>query len=269
MKRSSFIELVNEDEFDQLYTINEQLPEGVWQSSFQEIVKQFGAYAFSGSFWYIGDFRAGCVVAAGGNIEESTPLSRKEWLGLHPLEIGKLVHPDDRLKMQSYIVYVASRLAELNEEKREKTRPYFIFRMQNAAKEYTWRKMHYPKLVYANNSPHYVMCLISEIVPASKELVCSMYIEDRSNGHTTTYYCDDETIELKTLETSVRFTPREMEVLQYLAQGFISKEIASKMQISKNTVENHKQHMFAKLGIRKLTELLAYAHRKAMINPRF
>jgi len=266
MKGSSLVDLVNAEAFDQLYVINKQLPESVWQNSFEEIVKQFGAYGFSGSFWYIGDFRLGSVVASGGNLEESTPITSKEWMGLNALEIGRFIHPEDQMKMKSYIVYVASKLADLDDEKREQTRPYFIFRMQNAAKEYTWRKMHYPKLVYAKNAPHYVMCMISDIVPPSKDLVCSMYIEDRSEGHTTTYYCNEETIELKTLESTIRFTTREMEVLQFLAQGFISKEIAAKMDISKNTVENHKQNMFAKLGIRKLTELLAYAHRKSLIN---
>lgn len=265
MQKLKSIDIAHDDEFNQLYVVNEQLPEKIWQDVFLEIVKQFGAYGLSGAFWYIGDFRAGGVVAAGGNVNESTPLSQKEWLGMHPNEIGKLIHPEDRLKMQSYVVYVAGRLATMSDEQRELTKPYFIFRMQNTSKEYTWRIMHYPKLVYNQNAPHYVMCMISNFIPVTKELVCTMYLEDRNNGQTTTYYCNETEVELKTLESNVRFTTREMEVLQYLAQGLISKEIAVKMAISKNTVENHKQNMFAKLGIRKLTELLAYAHKKSLI----
>ena len=265
MQETKSIDLAHDDDFNQLYIVNEQLPHRIWQEVFLEIVKQFGAYALSGSFWYIGDFRAGGVVAAGGNVNESSPLSQKDWLGLHPNEIGQLIHPEDRLKMQSYVVYVAGKLASMTDEQREQIKPYFIFRMQNASKEYTWRIMHYPKLVYTQHAPHYVMCMISNFIPVTKDLICTMYIDDHSNGKTTTFYCNEAEIELKTLESTIRFTARELEVLQHLAQGLISKEIAAKMDISKNTVENHKQNMFAKLGIRKLTELLAYAHRKALI----
>jgi DNA-binding CsgD family transcriptional regulator len=265
MHTTSTISVAHDDEFSQFYVINDQLPVQIWQTSFLEIVKQFSAYGFGSSFWYIGDFSTGGVVASGGNIEESTPLTQKAWLGLHPTEIGKLIHPEDRLKLQSYIVYVANRLAEMSEVERSESKPYFLFRMQKATKEYTWRIMHYPKLVYTQNVPHYVMCMISDFIPVTKDLICTMYLENRSNGSTTTYYCSEEKIELKELESIIRFTPRELEVLRCLAQGLISKEIAAELSISKNTVENHKQNMFAKLGIRKLTELLAYAHKKSLI----
>lgn len=259
------VEPADDQQFNALYAVNNDLPENVWEESFAGIVAQFSAYAFSGSFWYIGDFRVGVVVAAGGNLSESTPYSAKEWLGIHPMEIGKIIHPDDRLKMQSYVVYMANRLAQLNDRQRFGLKPYFIFRMMNASREYTWRIMHYPVLVYQGSAPHYVMCMISDYQHFTKELECSLFIEDKSSGHTTTFYCNDESINLQPVNEPVMFTPRELEVLRLLAIGKISKEIAAELGISKNTVENHKQNMFSKLGAHKLTELIAYAHRKSLL----
>lgn len=268
MQKTTHVDIAQEEEFDNLYLINEQLPKDVWQSAFLDVVSQFDSYALSGSFWYIGDFTTGGVVAAGGNLKESTNLKPSDWLGLQPKDIGLMMHPEDRIKMQSYVVHIAGRLASMTDEARAKTKPFFLFRMQNSSKEYTWRMMYYPKLVYTNDFPHYVMCLVSNVLVLSKEMVCTLYLEDRTNGQTTIYYCTDENVELKAMENSICFTPRELEVLNYLAQGLISKEIAVKMKISKNTEENHKKNMFGKLGIRKITELLMYAHNKSLITKR-
>lgn len=50
-------------------------------------------------------------------------------------------------------------------------------------------------------------------------------------------------------------TRREQEVATYCAQGLISKEIASKMNISERTVEKHKENIFRKLDINTTVEL--------------
>lgn len=42
---------------------------------------------------------------------------------------------------------------------------------------------------------------------------------------------------------------REIEVLQLIDQGLLSKEIAERLYISKNTVDRHRQHIFEKLHV--------------------
>jgi len=56
-------------------------------------------------------------------------------------------------------------------------------------------------------------------------------------------------------------TPRQREVLQLLAQGLHSKEIAAKLNVSPKTVEFHKQQMKQILGVQTVAELAVYAAR--------
>ena len=54
-------------------------------------------------------------------------------------------------------------------------------------------------------------------------------------------------------------TPREREVLQCIAQGRPSKEIADALHISVHTVNTHRQHILEKLGVDNSLEAVKYA----------
>lgn len=57
-------------------------------------------------------------------------------------------------------------------------------------------------------------------------------------------------------------TPREREVLQLLAEGKSSKEIASKLGSSPSTVETQRANIMRKLGLHSVAELVRYAIRE-------
>ncbi len=59
-------------------------------------------------------------------------------------------------------------------------------------------------------------------------------------------------------------TPREREVLQLLAEGRSTKEIARHMSRSPKTIEMHRRHVMQKLQIYSLSELTKYAIRKGL-----
>ncbi len=54
-------------------------------------------------------------------------------------------------------------------------------------------------------------------------------------------------------------TPREAEILRYLAEGQSSKQIASALDISSRTVEAHRTNIMRKFGLHSLAELIRYA----------
>jgi DNA-binding CsgD family transcriptional regulator len=66
-------------------------------------------------------------------------------------------------------------------------------------------------------------------------------------------------------ETTLQLTPRETEVLRYLAQGFSNKKIASELGISEYTVKNHITGVLEKLNATDRTEAVVIAIRHGLI----
>ena len=57
---------------------------------------------------------------------------------------------------------------------------------------------------------------------------------------------------------------REREVLQLLAEGRSTKEIAARLSISVKTVETHRKQIMDKLGLHSVAELTKYAIREGL-----
>ncbi|HXT19447.1 MAG TPA: response regulator transcription factor [Thermoanaerobaculia bacterium] len=61
-------------------------------------------------------------------------------------------------------------------------------------------------------------------------------------------------------------TEREREVLHLAAGGLRNREIASQLGISPRTVESHRAHLMAKLGLRREADLVRYALRRGIVS---
>ncbi len=62
-------------------------------------------------------------------------------------------------------------------------------------------------------------------------------------------------------------TEREREVLQLIAEGLTSKEIATQLGVSLKTVEAHRANLMEKLDIHKVSGLVRFAIREGLIAP--
>jgi DNA-binding NarL/FixJ family response regulator len=65
---------------------------------------------------------------------------------------------------------------------------------------------------------------------------------------------------------AANLSPREVNVLSLVGAGFTSQETALRLGISRKTVENHKQRIFAKLGVQNQAHAVAVAIRKGWIS---
>ena len=61
-----------------------------------------------------------------------------------------------------------------------------------------------------------------------------------------------------------KLTPREREVLQLMAEGRATKEIAMDLKVSIKTVETHRRQIMEKLQIHSVAELTKYAIREGL-----
>lgn len=64
-----------------------------------------------------------------------------------------------------------------------------------------------------------------------------------------------------------KLSEREIEVIKLFAEGFTYKEIAMKLNISKHTVESHKNNILSKLELKTIIDIVKFAIRNNLIKP--
>lgn len=61
-------------------------------------------------------------------------------------------------------------------------------------------------------------------------------------------------------------TPREKEILNYIAQGYLNKQIAAELEISEQTIKNHVTSILRKLNANARTEAVVVAIKQGLIS---
>ncbi len=68
----------------------------------------------------------------------------------------------------------------------------------------------------------------------------------------------------KAQEPPELLTARQREVLQLMAEGYSTKQIAESLHVSVKTVETHRQHIMEKVDVHSVAELTKYAIREGL-----
>ncbi len=61
-------------------------------------------------------------------------------------------------------------------------------------------------------------------------------------------------------------TLREIEIVQYLCEGFSAKEVGDKLNLSYRTIETHRNNIMGKLGFKNTAELIKYAVKQGVVD---
>lgn len=138
-----------------------------------------------------------------------------------------------------------------------------IMLSMNAAEEYVLQSLHKGASGYLlkNVSPG----VLDEAIRAvhSGKVYLASEVSHRMDG-TVIGPGGDENYERSSYD---RLTPRQREVLQLIAEGNSTKEIARKLDISVKTVEMHRAQLMASLDIHDVAGLVRYAIRRGIVNP--
>jgi DNA-binding NarL/FixJ family response regulator len=132
------------------------------------------------------------------------------------------------------------------------TEQEFIFNsLRNGAKGYLHKSISREELIEAieqvYNGSEYFSKEVSGIILKS-------YLRQIKNPERVEEY-DDK-----------KLTPRELEILRMVAQGYSNQLIADKLFISVRTVESHKNHIMQKLELTTTVDLVKYAIKNGIID---
>lgn len=177
---------------------------------------------------------------------------RQEWLEtihLHGTLLEDRIHPDDRAQMTEFRIRHAEFIYGLDPAKRNDYQTMYQFRMQNARKQYINVISRQQVLEHDRKGKAWMISGRLEIAP------------DQTSRDKIKY----AVLNLKTgrvwtpsspRPTDSALTARELEVLGLAGRGFLSKEIAARLNLSLYTVHNHRKNILAKLGVDTIIEAI-------------
>lgn len=159
-------------------------------------------------------------------------------------EMLKKIHPDDRLKKYIHELRFFKLLDAMEEKERAAYSVVSKIRMKDKNDKYRWVK-HRMFYIYSpdNGRLRLALCLYNMALTPSN--VSDFMIVNTVKG---------EVIVKDKLDYRNILSPRELEVLKYIGEGYASKEIATLLSISINTVNRHRQNILEKLKVKNSTQ---------------
>ncbi len=159
-------------------------------------------------------------------------------------EIMKKIHPDDRLKKYIHELRFFNLLEAMRIEERKAYSVVSKIRMKDKNEEYRWVK-HRMFYIYSpcNGKLRFALCLYN--IALSSSAAPDFTIINTIKG---------EMVVKDKLDYKNILSPRELEVLKFVGEGYASKEIAALLSISINTVSRHRQNILEKLKVKNSTQ---------------
>jgi DNA-binding NarL/FixJ family response regulator len=88
------------------------------------------------------------------------------------------------------------------------------------------------------------------------------YLSPAVSGHLVSDYVRRAGPERGSLE---RLTPRQIEIVQLIAEGYTNREIADQLDVSLKTVESHRSQAMSRLDIHDVPGIVRYAVRMGLV----
>jgi DNA-binding CsgD family transcriptional regulator len=168
------------------------------------------------------------------------------------------IHPDDKLKLSLQGISTLKILNSLSSEEKLIHKEIKEFRMLNAQNKYVRLIEQYQIIELDKKGQIWLLMGVVDISPNQEEFSgIKVQLLNFKTGHF---------IPLDTPpKAQIELTKREIEILKLVKEGYLSKEISSKLFISLHTVNTHRQRFLVKLGAQNSMEAINFASNFGLI----
>lgn len=236
-----------------------------YYSYFKPSIEKAIQYAIGPYFWFIPDNRVMKIIAVSENIRQLTPYSREEWIGKGPDFLAQNVHPDDRY----YFLAATAIGAEVYEsnptEKQANIRVNIYCRILNADSKYRCALVQYVAQYYNSDGKiESTLGLITDLSSFEMLNKPMMTIIDNNNKECQFFKVLVGNNNLLPISLP-KISKREQEIIQFMAKGLKTPDIANVLNISYHTVENHKRNLRKKTNTKTSAELVHFVMKNCLL----
>lgn len=172
-----------------------------------------------------------------------------------PSFLDRRVHPDDFIKMLEMGNYFMRYAFSLSPQERKEGKLIVDYRLKNSKDEYVRVIKQYVALELDVKGNIWLSLCAIDISPdpdLTTPLRCRLV--NLKNGSLFSFPSSPTAV-----EHPPQLSGRETQILQLIANGLISKQIADQLFISVNTVNTHRQRIIEKLNVSNTFEAIRYA----------
>lgn len=158
------------------------------------------------------------------------------------------IHPDDRVQVMQYQIEHGQFIYSLPLEERNDYQQIFQIRILNARQQYVNVISRHQVIQKDINGKAWMIMGVMDIAPDQTPMErIKRTVVNKKTG---------EILPSALVPTEQQLTKREKEILLLIRQGFLSKEIACKLNLSIYTVNNHRKNILAKLDVDNIIEAI-------------
>ncbi len=162
------------------------------------------------------------------------------------------IHPEDLISLMNIGILILKKLYELPIDERKNYKLQNEYRILNSQRKYIRIIEQFQVLELDKNGNLWLALSTMDISPNQEEYngVRSQWINIISGTINVVDFKDNK---------SEKLSNRENQILSFVNEGMLSKEISNKLSISIHTVNTHRQNILKKLGANSSIEAIKYA----------
>jgi DNA-binding CsgD family transcriptional regulator len=205
------------------------------------------------------------VGACSPNLIQMTPFGHSEWLNQDFTFWLQNMHPEDREFAVASFALSMEVTQNTPKEKVEMIQINIYIRMLDCNNNYRWVLIQFPKRIYDEEGKVLsTFILITDLSHLTNSFSRMLTMMDSSNNENIIFATQVDNKNLISLNLP-QISKRELEILQLMARGQNSPQIAESLFLSYHTVENHKRNLRRKTNTKTSAELIDFVWRNNLI----